>query len=759
MGLNTSRRGSNPNYVVRAATRIARWFFAWGRVSEGDFKPATLLEAIPDYSKKRWRSLGKDAAFVAERSLPPGWARVTARIKTEGDALPRLFHDVGEGFETDDALSLVGAPDNRPVIKYVRFSRTVRGLKLEPIGSAGEFTLERLTVEPISGIRMWLEALWLKIEDMRTRRNFGRSLKYGLVLMLKLDFSTFREKFFPPEMLLPQKQYEQWRTAHAITIARRSEMCAEIDRWKNPPLISVIMPVYNVPELYLRKAIESVLGQIYQRWELCIADDRSTAAHVRPVLEEYAKKDSRIKVVSREKNGNISAATNSALELATGEFVATLDNDDEFTEHALFEVAKAIVADPAVDFIYSDEDKLDMNGRCIDPFFKPDWSPEYFLACMYTCHIGVYRTALVREIGGYRSEFDSAQDYDLVLRVVGRTKRIKHIPDVLYHWRMLPSSTASGSEAKPKAHLVAQKALAAHLVRMGEKGRIEDGPSAGFHRARFEIVGKPKVSILIPSTCASKMEGGKEVNYLQRCVASILEKSTWSEFEIIVLDRNQMPAEMEARFAKSGVRRVSYSEAFNWSRVNNLGARHATGSHLLLLNDDMEVLTPDWLETMLELSQRAGVGAVGAKLFFPDGRLQHVGVTVLNCKPGHPYYRHPGGTQGYFMGNVVHRNCVAVTGACLMTRKEVFESVGGLNEDFPLNYNDVDYCLKLISHGLRVIFSPHAQLYHYESISRPKGVESDEAARFEKLWKEKFPMDPYTNPNLTIWQAAWVVKP
>lgn len=759
MGLKSSRTGSRPNIFVRAATRIARLLFAWGKVTEVDFKPVTLIEAVGDSSNKKWRSLGKDAAFVSHKTLPPGWARVTARIKTEGDAQPRLFHDVGDGFETDEALSLVGAPDNKPVVKYVRFTRTLRALKLEPIGAPGEFTFEQLTVEPISSVRMWTEAFWLKLEDMRTRRNFGRSLKYGLVLLLKLDFSTFREKFFPPEMLLPQKQYEQWRTAHAITDSRRSEMRAKINAWKNPPLISVIMPVYNVPDAYLRKAIESVLGQIYQRWELCIADDRSTAAHVLPVLEEYAKKDARIKIVYREKNGNISAASNSALELAAGDFVATLDNDDEYTEHALYEVAKAIVADPSVDFIYSDEDKLDMNGRCIDPFFKPEWSPEYFLACMYTCHIGVYRTTLVREIGGFRSEFDSAQDYDLVLRVAERTTRIKHIPDVLYHWRMLPSSTASGSEAKPKAHLVAQKALAAHLERLGEKGRIEDGPAAGFHRARFDIVGKPKVSIVIPSTCAPKIEGGKEVNYLERCVASIFEKSTWREFEIIVLDRNQMPTEMEARFKKMGVKRVAYNEAFNWSRVNNLGARHATGSHLLLLNDDMEVLTPDWLESMLELSQRKGVGAVGAKLFFPDGRLQHVGVTVLNCKPGHPYYRHPGGTQGYFMGNVVHRNVVAVTGACLMTRKDVFDSVGGLNEAFPLNYNDVDYCLRLISNGYRVIFSPHAQLYHYESISRPKGVESHEAALFEKLWKEKFPGDPYSNPNLTIWQAAWVVKP
>jgi glycosyltransferase involved in cell wall biosynthesis len=684
--------------------------------------------------------------------------RVTAQLESERSGLAQFLFDTGEGFTEKNCLFLSDASGKRETVKYVKFTQPVRAIRFDPADVPMDFKLLQFSAEPISDIRMWLEALQWKWSDMRARRNFSRSLKYGLRLLLRFNLREFRQKLFPPDASIPQNMFEAWRARNRITPEGREAMLKRSAAWKSPPTISVIMPVYNVPEVYLRKAIDSVLKQIYPRWELCIADDKSTAPHIRPVLEEYAGKDSRIRVVFREQNGHISAASNSALELATGEFIATLDNDDELTEHALYEVAKAIVNDPTLDFIYSDEDKIELSGRHVEPFFKPDWSPEYFLACMYTCHLSVYRTALVRAVGGYRSALDTAQDYDLVLRVIEKTQRVHHIQDILYHWRMLPSSTASGSTAKPRAHVTAQQALREHLERSGLSGAVEDGPAPGFHRVRFAIIGKPKVSIVIPSTCAPKVVDGKSINYLDRCVESILKKSTWREFEIIVLDRNQMPAEMEECHKKLGIRRVAYSESFNWSRVNNLGARHASGSHLLFMNDDMEVITPDWLESMLEFSQRDDIGAVGAKLLFPDGRIQHAGVVVMRGKPGHPYYCFPGGDPGYFFGNAVHRNFIAVTGACLMTRKAVFEAAGALNEEFPLNYNDVDYCMKLIAGGRRVVYTPHAQLYHYESLSRPKGVEPKEIERFEKLWLERFPDDPYFNPNLTLENGAYIVR-
>jgi GT2 family glycosyltransferase len=630
-------------------------------------------------------------------------------------------------------------------------------LRFAPAPLSTTFALLEFRVEPLSDLWMLWEAVRWKYYDMRTRRNFSRSFKYGLGLLLKFDFREFAQKLFPPEASSPQQCYETWRAKRFITPRRRALLAEELAQWPRAPLVSVLLPIYNVPETVLRKTLDSVLAQIYPHWELCVADDRSPAPHVRAVLDDYARKDARIKVVYRETNGHISAASNSALELATGEYTALLDHDDELAPHALLEAARAIVAEPGLDFIYSDEDKLDAGGRHIDPFFKPDWSPEYFLACMYTCHLSVFRTALLREIGGFRSAFDTAQDYDLTLRIVERTRAIKHIPDVLYHWRMLPTSTASGAFAKPKAHGVAQAALREHLHRRGLKGNIEDGPAAGFHRAHFEIVGQPKVSIVIPSNCAPKTLGGRRIDVLEQCVRSVVERSTWRNFEIIVVDRNQMPPELEARLAKLGVRRVTYSEEFNYSRVNNLGARHATGSHILLLNDDVEVVTPGWLEALLEFSQQDGIGAVGAKLLFPGGRLQHAGVTVIDGGPGHTYHRFPGGDPGYFLGNLVHRNCSAVTGACLLTRKDVFDELGGLDESFPLNYNDVDYCFRVLASGRRVVYTPYAQLYHYESLSRPKGYRPDELARFNARWAHVFPVDPYVNPNLTTENGALLV--
>jgi GT2 family glycosyltransferase len=736
--------------------RLGRVFLAFGGATEKDLRPGGQLEALPDGS---FRSLGRDPFFTIQKSFSPGWLRVKAQLESERSGLAQFYYDTGAGFTEKDSVFLSDAAGKRETVKYVKLKRTARALRFDPADVPMDFKLLHFSATPLSDIRMWLEALKWKLSDMRARRNFSRSIKYGFNLLLHFNLKEFRQKLFPPDASIPQNAYEAWRARHRITPERRAAMREQIAAWDNPTTISVIMPVYNVPEIYLRKAIDSVLNQVYPHWELCIADDKSTAPHIRPILEEFARRDARIKVVFREQNGHISAASNSAVELATGEFLATLDNDDELAEQALFEIARAVVNNPALDYIYSDEDKIDMSGRHIEPFFKPDWSPEYFLACMYTCHLSAYRASLVRAIGGYRSAFDTAQDYDLVLRLLEKTQRVHHIQDILYHWRMLPSSTAGGSAAKPKAHGTAQRALREHLERRGLRGgSVEDGPAPGFHRVRVSIVGKPKVSIIIPSTCAPKRIDGREVNFLERCIASIFDKSTWRYFEIIVLDRNQMPAEMETRLKKLGVRRVAYDEPFNWSRVNNLGARHATGEHLLFMNDDMEIITPDWLESMLEFSQQDDIGAVGAKLLFPDNRIQHAGVLVMRGKPGHPYYCFPGSDPGYFFNTSVHRNCIAVTGACMLTRKAVFDSDGGFNEDFPLNYNDVDYCMKLIVSGRRVVYTPHAQLYHYESVSRPKAVEPREITQFEKLWLARFPDDPYFNPNLTIENGAYLVR-
>jgi GT2 family glycosyltransferase len=532
-----------------------------------------------------------------------------------------------------------------------------------------------------------------------------------------------------------------------------AEARAAINRMQSRPLFSFVVPVYNVAEIWLRRCLDSVLKQRYPHWELCIANDASSEPHIRPLLEEYRNKDKRIKVVHCEERGHISAASNAALSLAQGDFIALLDHDDEITEDALFEIARALDLDPSADMVYSDEDKIDEDNFCSDPFFKPDWSPEYFLTCMYTCHLGVYRTALVRECGGFRRDVTGAQDYDLALRIVSRTNRVIHVPKVLYHWRTLPQSTASGGDAKSYAYSAAQRALRSYLKETGIQAEVLPGPREGFHRILYEIRGEPRVSIVIPTAGRTAKLRGMKVNLVQNCVMSILGKSSWRNFEIIVIDNGDLDSEVSAFLDSSGISRLTYSApTFNLAEKINLGCDLASGDHLVLLNDDVEVITPDWIENMLQYSQQPEIGAVGAKLLFPNGRIQHAGVVILGGCPGHPYHNHPEEEVGYYLSVQLPRNYLAVTGACMMTKTSLFREMKGFDPAFPLNYNDVDYCLRVHERGLRVVYTPYAELFHYESMSKegPGSVNPEELSRFQSRWVEKYYLDPYYNPNLPL---------
>ena len=575
-----------------------------------------------------------------------------------------------------------------------------------------------------------------------------RSFKIALTLLRKGQFRDFGSK----AVLRLQRMvgadnwdYEAWCARHAITDQYRQEMRTKIESMKYKPLISVLMPVYNCPEHYLRLAIESVQKQSYPHWELCIADDCSTSTHVSKVLKEFSAKDSRIKVFYRQTNGNISAATNSALELATGEFIALLDNDDELTEHAMFKVAECLNSDPTLDMFYSDEDKLTLSGKRIEPFFKPDWSPEYFLACMYTCHFGVYRASLVREIKGFRSEFDSAQDYDFVLRLTAKTARIKHIPDILYHWRMLPSSAASGVNAKPQAHDRAKDALQAHLANIGKRGTVEEGPSAGFHRVRFDILDNPKASIIIPTK-------GNHPS-LSTCIESICKLSTWRNFEILIVGKD-IPDGLDRRFKDCSIKHIPVTSEFNLAAMINLGAAQATGEHFVFMNENIEVISPDWIQGMLEFSQQDEIGAVGTRLLSPNERLQHAGVMMAAGEPNYLFSGFPKNHPGYFLNNNVHRNALAVSGACMMTRATVFRSVNGFSEIYPL-YSDFDYCVKVFFSSKRLVYTPYAEFYNHQA----PGIigEKEQLRAFKELWAGRLPRDPYYNPNLSKQRADFSI--
>ena len=526
---------------------------------------------------------------------------------------------------------------------------------------------------------------------------------------------------------------------------------------QDPPLISIVMPVYNVAAELLGQAVDSVRRQFYPHWELCIADDASTHASTRAALEWIAQiGDARIKLRRLERNSGIAGASNAALELATGSFVGLLDNDDALTRDALLEVALRIRSDDA-DLIYSDEDKLDEGGVNVEPHFKPDYNEDYFLAINYICHFSVIRRELLQQIGGFRTGFDGAQDYDLLLRVTERTRRIAHIPKVLYHWRRTSGSTAVNASAKPQTSEAGRRALAESLARRGIDARVCEGPFPNTYRVTRGIQGKPLVSLLIPFRDKPEL--------LEACISSILAKTSYQRFEIIGIDNNSSEAStqrvMQALQARdSRVRFVRYEAPFNYSAINNFGATQARGEHLLFLNNDTEVLDSGWLEALLAHSQRRNVGVVGAKLLYSDDTIQHSGVIVgVGGVAGHAHLFLPADAPGYFSRAQLAQNLSAVTFACAMTRREVFERVGGLNDkELRIAFNDVDYCLRVREAGYLIVYTPDAVLHHYESKSRGYEDTPEKQTRFAgeiRYMQQRHDAvlrdgDPYYNPNLSL---------
>lgn len=539
--------------------------------------------------------------------------------------------------------------------------------------------------------------------------------------------------------------YQLWLAQHDLTPERIRQLREEVRTLVYQPKISVVMPVYNTEETWLRKAIESVRTQVYPQWELCICDDGSPAGHVSWILTEYSRQDERIRVLTNTKNKGISAASNGALSLTTGEFVGFLDHDDELSPDALYEVVKLLNQHPDLDFIYTDEDKLTVDGRRVEPFFKPDWSPDLLLSMNYITHFAVVRRCVAQAIGGFTEGLDGSQDHDLFLRISEKTQRIGHVAKPLYSWRKIPGSAAGDSQAKPYAHVAGRQALQGHLKRLGIDGEVEDGlifPS--HHRVRYQITGQPLVSIVIPIR--------DRVELLNRCLKSIEEKTTYRHFEIIIVDNQSEEPETLAYLARLPHTVIPLPVSFNYSRLNNVAAAHAQGDFLLFLNNDTEVIADEWLTAMLEHAQRPHVGAVGAKLLYHNRTIQHAGLVLgLRGVAGYGFGRQPEDSAGYFSFPKVIRNCSAVTAACMMMKKSVFVEVGGFDEKIQVAYNDVDLCLRVRERGYVVIYTPYAVLYHLESATRrtlhPMGDEKYVRERWGEVLQAG---DPYYNPNLSL---------
>ncbi len=530
----------------------------------------------------------------------------------------------------------------------------------------------------------------------------------------------------------------------------------------NPPLISILTPVHNPPEYALIAMLASVSAQTLPSWQHCIVDDGSSKPYVRRILDAAAARDPRVIVSYHDTAAGIAAASNTAFAQADGEFVALLDHDDALHPEALRRVADALAADEAIDYLYTDEDKIDEYGQHFDLFLKPDWSPERFQVQMYTCHLSVLRRSLVDEVGRFRKDFDGSQDWDLVLRVTEAARRVHHVREVCYHWRAVENSAAADINAKPYAADAARRAINEHFERTSFQGRITNNASGGVHTIVPALTTDPLISIVIPTAGGAKRLSGAITTLVTNAVQSIVERSSYENYELVVVaDASVTPDVLSDLLSIAGNRLhvVPYDSAFNFSDKVNLGVGASNGEMILLLNDDVEVL-PDtwrdtypslagsslWLERLVMHATAPGVGIVGAKLFFNDLRLQHVGVIAHGGLPSHQYRGFRGDFNGYFSNANAVCNYSAVTAACAMVPRVVFEEVGGFDIDLPVNYNDVDFCFKVRNAGYRCVYNPDVQLLHYESASRESRVHPHEIEMIQNRWRTVLNDDPYFHP-------------
>ena len=600
---------------------------------------------------------------------------------------------------------------------------------------------------------------WFQASMRRARRLLEVRRTDGL--MGVLDFLRKRLTGAPANTTSYNAMVER-STEPAVAVGKSDALALKISEMAYRPVVSVVMPVYNPPLHFLKEAVDSVRNQLYPNWELCIADDASSDPEIHNFLRSVEAQDKRIKVVLRPQNGHIVAASNSALALATGEFVALLDHDDVIPTDALYWMAEAINRNPAASVFYSDEDKIGVDGKRCDPYFKSDWNLELFLSQNMISHLGVYRRALLEEVGGFRLGYEGSQDYDLALRCVLKLlpNQIVHIPRVLYHWRVLPGSTALSPGEKSYAQKAGHRALSDYLVASNLGGRVESLPT-GFYRVHPALPDTlPLVSLIIPTRNALEL--------VQQCIESILAKTTYQNYEILLIDNGSDDPAALAYFSELNqyerIRVIRDDSEFNYAALNNRAVAQAKGELIGLINNDIEVIAPDWLGEMVGLVLRPGVGAVGARLWYPNDTLQHGGVIIgLGGVAGHAHWGIQRDDPGYFGRAVLTQVLSGVTAACLLVRKSVFEQVAGLDEvNLKVAFNDVDFCLKLNEAGYRNIWTPYAEMYHHESATRGTEDSPVKQARFSseeqymhRRWGHLFSSDPYYNVNLTLTQPSF----
>ncbi|MFI2812267.1 glycosyltransferase [Microbulbifer sp. JSM ZJ756] len=659
----------------------------------------------------------------------------------------KLYADYGHGYREVEGFSLP-VESGRLTKRICYFPTRVRSLRFDPTDFSAKIEVAHFVLAKVT-------------RGFAVRRMSRKLIKSGMVNSIQLARSMSLEALWAKyNALFVQRSLSGYEAqlVRERELYLQSRSARQLSTLSVKPLISIVVPVYNCPSGLLRACLDSVMAQSYPNWQLCIADDASTNPQVAQTLNYYVKQDKRIRWVKREENGHICAASNSALSLAEGDYVALLDHDDSLLEHALWEVATAIQDNPSADIFYSDEDFIDMEGKRFSPHYKSDWNPALLLSHNYITHLAVFRRELLDQVGGFRegAGVEGAQDYDLLLRCTEHTEagRIVHIPRVLYHWRAHEGSTALGPQEKSYTSLAGQRALQDHLARKGIKAEVRETEDDNLYRVDYHLEGEPLVSLLIPTRDALDVVGP--------CVESILARSSYHNFEVMILDNGSVESETLEWFehitaADSRIRVLRYDAPFNYSAINNFGAAHARGEILGLVNNDVEVITPGWIEELVSLAQRPENGCIGALLYYPDDTVQHAGVILgLGGYAAHSHRGSPRGSPGYFNRLKVRQNLSAVTGACLFVRKAVYDQVGGLDEAYTVAYNDVDFCLRVQEAGYLNVFTPVAELYHHESKTRGQEDTPEKIARFDQekarladRWGALLRRDPFYNPNLT----------
>lgn len=593
-----------------------------------------------------------------------------------------------------------------------------------------------------------------KLSPYTIQKGFRYLKHYGL----KEFWVRLNERFEPEEV-----PYGPWYEAYVPGEAELEKQRRR--KWQYEPKISVVVPAYKTPEKFLRQMIDSLRNQTYGNWELCIANGSPEDSSMESVLQEYSSQDDRIRYKNLDENLGIAENTNEAFAMATGEFVGLLDHDDLLSPNALYEIVRVLESDRETDVVYTDEDKVTTDlSEHFQPHLKPDFNLDLLRSNNYICHFFTVRREIVEQTGGFRREFDGAQDYDFIFRCTEAARRIRHVPEILYHWRTHKASTADNPASKMYAFDAGKRAIEAHLERCGEQGNVSHTKDLGFYKVAYPVLKESLVSIIIPNK--------DEKESLQKCLESIWEKSTYKNYEILIVENNSTSQEIFAYYEelekRENVRILKWEHEFNYAAINNFGAAHASGEYFLFLNNDVEIITTDWIEKMLGNCQRDQVGAVGVKLYYPDDTIQHAGCIIgIGGIAGHMFVGMPGSHTGYLHKASIQQNLSAVTAACMMMKRTAFEKAGGFTEELSVAFNDVDLCLKVRREKYLIVYNPFVELYHYESKSRGAEDSEEKVRRFQReieymrshwiqILKEG---DPYYNKNLSLTKWNYSLRP